>query len=296
MNNADNKLLVLIDGRIVYTPLFSGVLWDAQDVLLQDVERIEVISGPGGTLWGSNAVNGVINIITRGASSTQGSLVAVGGGNQERDFAARYGGKLGDDGFFRLYAKGFHDDSTARSRRHAARRTHGRGRRSVSGPTGRSEIDRAGRRIQRRAGPGECGDSSTFPAPMSLRDGRTQCPAGIPCRRRPTIDQTQFEIPGAPGIGTLQERLNIYDVELQYNMKSIGAHTVTWGAGYRYARDHLEQFAGHRVPSRSSGISTWANLFIQDEIALHDDVDLTAGVRGEHNSYTGFEVLPSACA
>src|SRR5271170_1755806 len=89
-NNAiGNKLLVLIDGRIVYTPLYSGVFWDAQDVMLEDVDRIEVISGPGAVLWGANAVNGVINIITRSSQKTQGGLVAVGGGNQEADSAIR---------------------------------------------------------------------------------------------------------------------------------------------------------------------------------------------------------------
>jgi iron complex outermembrane receptor protein len=90
----------------VYTPLFSGVFWDQQDVLLADVDRIEIISGPGATLWGANAVNGVINIITRSSAETQGVLVEAGTGNLERNVAARYGGKLGDHGHFRAYAKG----------------------------------------------------------------------------------------------------------------------------------------------------------------------------------------------
>src|SRR2546429_309172 len=100
-----NKLLVLIDGRTVYTPLFSGVFWDAQDTLLEDVDRIEVISGPGATLWGANAVNGVINVITRRATETQGNLLVAGAGNLERGAAARQGGKLGVDGAFRVYGK-----------------------------------------------------------------------------------------------------------------------------------------------------------------------------------------------
>src|SRR2546423_5689204 len=99
-----NKLLVLIDGRIVYTPLFSGVFWDVQDVLLEDIERIEVISGPGATLWGSNAVNGVINVLTRSAKETHGGLLAAGGGNRDGAVAARYGGAL-PNGSYRLYGK-----------------------------------------------------------------------------------------------------------------------------------------------------------------------------------------------
>ena len=103
-----NKLLVLIDGRSVYTPLYSGVFWDQQDYLLEDIDRIEVISGPGGTLWGANAVNGVINITTKDASETQGVYTEAGGGSELRDFAGvRYGGTLSSNVFFRVYGKYF---------------------------------------------------------------------------------------------------------------------------------------------------------------------------------------------
>ncbi|MGH8131604.1 MAG: TonB-dependent receptor plug domain-containing protein, partial [Steroidobacteraceae bacterium] len=97
-SNIANKLLVLIDGRSVYSPLFAGVFWDAQDTLLEDIERIEVISGPGGTLWGANAVNGVINIVTKKSQNTQGGLLYGGAGSEERGFGSfRHGGRLGDD-------------------------------------------------------------------------------------------------------------------------------------------------------------------------------------------------------
>jgi len=103
-----NKMLVLIDGRSVYTPLFSGVYWDVQDVMLEDVERIEVIRGPGATLWGANAVNGVVNIITRRAQDTQGGLVTGGSGNEEEGFGGvRYGGKIGSNAHYRVYGKHF---------------------------------------------------------------------------------------------------------------------------------------------------------------------------------------------
>ncbi|MBZ0257042.1 TonB-dependent receptor plug domain-containing protein, partial [bacterium] len=107
-----NKLLVLIDGRSVYTPLFSGVYWEFQDVVLEDVDRIEVIRGPGATLWGANAVNGVINIITKNAKDTQGGFVSLGGGTQERGFGTvRYGGKIDEDIYYRTYLKYFDRDS-----------------------------------------------------------------------------------------------------------------------------------------------------------------------------------------
>ncbi len=103
-----NKLLVMIDGRTVYTPLYSGVFWDAQDYLLEDIDRIEVISGPGGTLWGANAVNGVINIITKSAKDTQGLYAEAGGGSQPHEFGGvRYGGTVGAETQFRAYAKYF---------------------------------------------------------------------------------------------------------------------------------------------------------------------------------------------
>jgi len=106
-STAANKLLVLIDGRSVYSPLFSGVFWDVQNVMIEDIERIEVISGSGGTLWGVNAVNGVINVITRSAAQTQGGLVAAGGGNREDRASLRYGGTFGDAVKFRVYATHF---------------------------------------------------------------------------------------------------------------------------------------------------------------------------------------------
>ena len=108
MGESPNKLLVLIDGRTVYSPDTSGVYWEVQDLPLETIERIEVIRGPGGTLWGANAVNGVINIITRRAEDTQGGLVTAGGGSEERAFgSARYGAKIGDNAHYRIYGKYF---------------------------------------------------------------------------------------------------------------------------------------------------------------------------------------------
>src|SRR3989475_91746 len=108
-----NKLLVLIDGRTVYTPLFSGVFWDVEEVPLADIDRIEVISGPGATLWGANAVNGVINVITKDAKDTRGLLLSGGGGSEQRGFGTvRYGGPLGSTVRARIYGRGFDRAST----------------------------------------------------------------------------------------------------------------------------------------------------------------------------------------
>jgi len=110
-----NKLLVLIDGRTVYTPSFSGVYWETQDLVLEDIERIEVIRGPGASVWGANAVNGIINIITKSAEDTQGGLISLTAGDEERVIAGvRYGGPLGEQGYYRIYGKHFERDGLAR--------------------------------------------------------------------------------------------------------------------------------------------------------------------------------------
>src|SRR5438128_6796178 len=122
-----NKLLVLIDGRSVYTPLFSGVFWDVQDTMIEDIERIEVISGPGGTLWGSNAVNGVINIITRNSRDTLGGLASIGGGPDNSGASIRYGAKLGEETTYRAYTKGFGRENTETGSGASARDSWGKG-------------------------------------------------------------------------------------------------------------------------------------------------------------------------
>src|SRR6266516_5734162 len=105
-------MLVQIDGRTVYSPIFGGVFWELQDLVLDDIARIEVVRGPGGTLWGANAVNGIVNIITKEAKDTQGAFVSAGGGNEERAFVnARYGGRVGDAGHYRVYARYFKRDA-----------------------------------------------------------------------------------------------------------------------------------------------------------------------------------------
>jgi iron complex outermembrane receptor protein len=293
-NNAiGNKLLVLIDGRTVYTPFFSGVFWDQQDVLLDDVARIEVISGPGATLWGANAVNGVINILTRSSADTLGSLVVAGGGNQEHGLSLRHGGRLGEHGTLRTYFKTGRlreTDTAAGADRPDANERH-----------------QAGLRADWAMG----ADSFTLQgdAYETLAEHRgvvlgTQLTAirssganllGRWTRRLADGDelrvQAYFDHMARDDALLYRPQVDLADLEVQHSTTR-GAHKLVWGGGYRHARDELRPglFFGFEPGSQSL---SWANLFVQDELALHPDLAVTLGLKFEHNDYTGVETLPN---
>jgi iron complex outermembrane receptor protein len=292
-NALSNKLLVLIDGRTVYNPLFSGVFWEQQDVLLEDVERIEVISGPGGTLWGSNAVNGVINVITRPASDTQGGFIDIGGGKQQDNGALRYGAKIGPDSYLRVYGKFTDHENTehadgsvvldAWSRQQAGFRADWGGR----GDTFTLQGDTyTGQGESRPLG----GPVKVSGANLLARWNR-QFESGSDISLQTYYDRSDLE----DQIG-FQGDVDTFDVAFQ-NGVPLGAHKALWGAGYRTAHDN--------VPSTTSAFplliefrpqsstSTWENVFVQDEVGLGDTVRLTAGIKLEKNDYTGWEKLPS---
>ncbi len=295
-----NKLLVLIDGRTVYTPLFSGVFWDAQDVMLEDIERIEVISGPGGTLWGVNAVNGVINIITRSARDTQGGLATSGIGNLEQDSAVRYGGTTGNDVSYRLYAKTFDRDHTVTAsgspvddgwhRTQAGFRVdwnqpgdrvtlQGDAYHGEEGQPLPGEISIGGVNIQ--YGPVVItGENLTMHWEHKLEDGSQFNVISYFDRTERDVDPTYYDT------------LYTYDVQVAQSLAPIGMHSVTWGAEYRYGADYVvsgPHFAF--LPPKLN--QTWASAFAQDDMALTPSVKLTAGARLEHNDYTGNEFLPN---
>lgn len=289
-NTIANKLLVLIDGRTVYTPLFSGVFWDAQDTLLEDVDRIEVISGPGATLWGANAVNGVINVITRRAADTQGTLLVAGGGNLERGLAARQGGKLGADGAFRVYGKISDRDHTSRANGTSVPDSWDSGQAgfradwgtaagafTLQGDAYRGTID--------QAAPGDIRISG---ANLLARWAR-QLAGGDRVQVQAYFDNTEREIPG-----TFAERLNIFDVEFQHALRVGSQHSVIWGGGHRRADDHVSNTAAVAFLPGDRDLR-WTNLFLQDEVALRgDQLRLTLGAKAQSNPYTGTEFLPSA--
>lgn len=284
-----NKLLVLIDGRTVYTPLFSGVFWDAQDVMLQDVERIEVISGPGGTLWGSNAVNGVINIITRSAADTQGTLFSAGVGTEERGGAARYGGKVDENTAFRVYAKGFERDHTELANGTDA---HDRWHKQQAGF--RLDSGTAGERLTLQGDlyDGELDQLTNSDKTISGANllGRWNHALGgdDSLQVQAYFDRTRRNYPGL-----FREQLDTYDIDVQHRFRWSKNQDIVWGGGYRVMEDHVTNSAALAfLPARRS--LKLANIFVQDSIALSEALKLTLGVKLEHNSYSGTETQPSA--
>lgn len=287
-NSLANKLLVMIDGRTVYSPLFSGVFWDAQEVVLEDVERIEVVSGPGSTLWGLNAVNGVINLTTKPAGATQGTLLAAGGSMDERQLISRYGGALGDNGHFRVYAKHHHqDDVTTAQGLPSSSAIH----RTTAGIrtdwldehrhlTVQGEV--LSGRLQQRLGR----DAELTGAHMLARfkqrlEGDSEISA------QAYVDHQQRYQPEF-----FEEHLNTLDLDLQHSVRIGRRHNLVWGGGYRHANDNAVGGSTVRfIPQNKS--MNWSNLFAQNDIDLFDAVHLTLGAKFERNPYTGWESLPN---
>src|SRR5258707_683708 len=293
-NTAANKFLVWTGGRWVYSPLFSGVFWDVQDVMLEDIERIEVISGPGGTLWGVNAVNGVINVITRSAGQSQGGLAVAGGGNREDRASLRYGGKFDNDVNFRVYAthldmqdtqtqSGATKDDSAHQSQVGLRADWQRDADSLmlkaDAYTGREGQPLPGS-ISITGVTLALGEISVSGANMISRWEHSWEGVGA-LSVQAYYDHTQRSVPP-----TFEDSQGIVDLQLQYSASPIGAHTAVWGAEYRYGMDRVTN-STYIALLPANLDQTWASLFAQDEIALRDGLRLTLGVRTEHNDYTG---------
>jgi iron complex outermembrane receptor protein len=297
INSGANKLLVLIDGRAVYTPLFSGVFWDAQDVLLEDIDRIEVISGPGGTLWGVNAVNGVINIITRSAKNTQGGLLAAGGGNRETIGALRYGAEAGADGNYGVYGKYFNRNHTETANGTVKDDAW---HKSLAGFRG--DWERAADQLMLLGTAYKGSEGQPLPAmiPAGVNGEISISGVNLTTRwkrrldSRSTIsvlgylDRTERTVPPI-----FAERLNIIDLQFLYSLRLAGIHAVDWGAEYRYGMDRVTNSKSIAfLPAHVN--QKWVAIFAQDEITLRKGLQLILGARSEHNDYTGSEFLPNA--
>ncbi len=286
-----NKLLVLIDGRTVYTPLFSGVFWDVQDVPIAEIDRIEVISGPGATLWGANAVNGVINVITKSAKDTQGLLLSGGGGSELRGYGtAHYGGALGREVHYRAYGSGFTRQPTllptgidATDDWHFAQG----GFRVDWDPSQASRVGLQGDVYRGRISQPRASDVAVSGGNVNGSWSHTLS-ANSDVRARVYYDRTNRDIPG-----TFGEHLDTYDFDVQHHAGLGSRHDVVWGLGYLLINDRVANSAALAfLPAHVA--RQWFSGFVQDEIALVGDrLHLTLGTKIEHNDYTGVEVQPS---
>jgi iron complex outermembrane receptor protein len=299
------SLLVLIDGRSVYSPLFAGVYWQVQDTLLQDVDRIEVIRGPGGTIWGANAVNGVINIITRNAEDTHGTLASSGGGDIDQAIAgARFGSIYGKDFNYRVYGKGFlrgaefHPDGVKfddwRMGQVGFRADWSKNVRDTFNLQGDMYKGLDGERV-----------AISFYSPPSVEvvnspahntsggnlilGWRRQLNAHSDLETRGYFDRTSRFSP------QVNETRNTYDLDLLYHFMVKSRQDVLAGAGARWSHDNVTNIfptLTFTPPQETDSIYSW---FLQDQIGLvPEKLSLTLGSKFEHNNRSGFEVQPNA--
>ncbi|MDP9337670.1 MAG: TonB-dependent receptor [Acidobacteriota bacterium] len=298
-----NKLLVLIDGRTVYSPLFAGVYWDVLNVPLEDIARIEIIRGPGATVWGANAVNGVINIITKTAKETEGGLLTAGAGTHELGFGlAQYGAKFGQASAYRFFTSGFDEHSFS----------------SLTGQDGHDDFDllHGGFRIDStlsqqdsltvqgdlyRGHEGEINDIVTLTPPFSSRSVLSRRVAGgnVLSRWNHTFSphsemslQVYFE--RAERDRTIQtESVNTSDIDFQNHIAWGSRHDFVWGLGYRYFSYATDGGINVSFNPASQGRQLFTS-FLQDEITLKPGfLYLTIGTKLEHNDFSGFEFQPN---
>ena len=300
-----NKLLVLIDGRAVYSPLFSGVFWESQMLPVDDIERIEVILGPGATLWGSNAVNGVINVVTRSAAASRGGLVAVRTGTaQHFNGSARYGVDLGTRGALRVYGSYVDREPIELADGTDAEDSWQDGQ-------GGFRLDYSGSSRDRLTVQGDLYTASSqqigreaLPTPPFARSvlgdndlgggnvlGRwtRQLGEASELQVQAYYDRSVRDVPVAVG----RVSVDIADLELLHWFRLGHRHTVVWGAGYQLQNGRLDgTFTTALVPAeRTTALLT---AYAQDEIALAPERwFLVVGAKLEHNSFTGLEVQPN---
>ena len=283
-----DKLLVLIDGRTVYSPLFSGVYWDMQGVLPEDIDRIEVISGPGATLWGANAVNGVINIVTRKSYETQGGFAEIGGGNLERYGAIRYGGRVNENLTYRVYAQAYYEPDTPTSTG-VPQQDH------WSRPQGGFRVDWTPGAADAVTLQGDAyyGSEATTTA---IGGGNLTARWNHSWQDGSTLQVQAFYdrvVRGYDLTGGAPSWQNIYDLDVQNSLNLGPRHQVVWGGGLRFTQYRIAPEGGllFDPPARTLDLS---DAFVQDTISLAKPLKLVLGVKLEDDPYSGLSVLPSA--
>lgn len=289
-----NKLLVLVDGRTVYSPLFSGTYWSAQDMVMEDIDRIEVIRGPGGTVWGANAVNGVINIRTKHSKNTQGGLVSAQGGNYQNGGSVRYGGELGQDGSYRVYAKGKQNSDYLNSQNQNAHDQWNAGQggfRADYALTGKDQLSFSGD-IQEMAGDETINFRPNIDSSMSQRNANVTAKLSHKTEDGEWYLQS-FYLTDERRSYSMNYLIDTFDMEFQHNLQAGKRNAVTWGLDYRLVADKLTDFNGVSFNPDSRETQLFS-AFLQDQFSITDGLRLTLGSKIEHNDYSGFEYQPNA--
>ncbi|WP_427911864.1 TonB-dependent receptor plug domain-containing protein [Ramlibacter sp. MMS24-I3-19] len=282
-----NKLLVMVDGRTIYSSLFAGVFWDANDVLLDDVERIEVVSGPGGTLWGANAVNGVINILTRSAADTQGGLLKAARSGRGGREAARWGTRLGDDTHVRFYAlavdrgntqtaagTALHDDAVRDQLGFRSDWAQG-----VSAFTLQGDAYHGGEQPSSNQAPALRGGNLLGRWSSQFADGSAY------------KVQAYYDLADRNDTTLFRNKATTQDVQFTHEAK-VPVGQLLWGAGHRTTRD-VNQPTALVLFSPGERSLSWTNLFAQYQGMVGSQLQPTIGLKLERNSYTGLELLPN---
>jgi len=291
----NNRLLVLIDGRSIYTPRFGGVDWDMHNLPLDIIDRIEVIRGPGGTLWGANAFDGVINIITKPASETQGSLFSGGGGSEHQaSTVGRHGGRIGDDGHYRVYGMyDLYDDLNLSNGSDAADKwwSGGWGYRFDFARDADTFTLQGDFNYNRR---------HTAPPFLVRSDKAEAYGTNVLGRWTRILDddsqlalQVYYDMTNRKGFIVEEER-HVGDIELQHTFVPAEGHHMVWGLGYRVDSDDVGDTALTQVAQPRKTRQT-LSAFVQDSLYLSPDLlRLIVGSKFERNQFTGFEYQPSA--
>jgi iron complex outermembrane receptor protein len=305
VNQFANKLLVLMDGRTIYSPLFSGVIWDQQDTLIEDIDRIEVIRGPGATLWGANAVNGVINIITKNAVDTQEGLVALSAGNQIQGIGSvRYGFKTDEDSYARIYAQQsqYHSQFTR-----SGDSANDNWKRSQAGFRSDSKLSDT-RKLTLQGDAYSIDRDVNYDIPdvnsatgTSLASGRDSTGFNVLARYDDRHSQNSNTTLQAyidnVDINTsfFNDKATTFDVDIQNVWTGWDRHELVWGGGYRLIVSENEPTSAQYSLSPQRRSDNLFSAFIQDRYALlPDELYLTMGTKLEHNEYTGIEIQPSS--
>ncbi|HZH38186.1 MAG TPA: TonB-dependent receptor [Flavisolibacter sp.] len=288
-----NKLLVMIDGRTVYLPLYGGVLWEQQNVLMEDIDRIEVVSGPGGTLWGANAVNGVINIITKTAKASQGLYASFAAGSFVKNKASlRYGGTLGKKAWYRIHGQHFNRDNTLLP--NGTDNTDEWKMTSGGFQVNWDLSDRDAFTVQ-----GDYYDgrrkTAVSPSPLNGQNLLARWTRVVSARSNYALQVYFDRYYRADGPSSSSIKMNTVDADFQHRLSLGTKQTLIWGAGYRYVKDDANYTLLNRagILPRFKRLDLF-NAFVQDEFALTKNLRLIAGTKLLHNVYTGWEWQPNA--